>query len=171
MKKKLFFLIFYSVTVMADDNIPLDALKTCLYQHSSTKGITYSEIDTSEMITDDSYSKFGAARYVEYNGVSVGYGEYRHGMAFYRETVAYPLSMSKVVGVGLPIKGTPKDIDYMISEWGSVKFKKREFICVNVPFSGVGQSGEHQNIRNVFVYDAKGKEIYYTVGDVSNKAQ
>lgn len=173
MIKKLifYFALFYSIGTLANGNDHLNALETCLFQRSLIDGVNYSPIDTGVMITDDSYSESGEARYVEYNGASVGYGESKLGAAFYNNKKFYPLSKSKVIETGLPIKTVPKEIDYSVSEWGSISVGNKRFICVNVPFPGVGHSGKHQDIRNVFVYDINGSEIYYTVGDVNSKVQ
>jgi hypothetical protein len=163
--------LFCSIGVAANDNVPLNALKTCLFQHSLTYGLNYSSIDTSAVITDSDYSKAGEVSYVEYKGTIVGYGVSRSGMAFYKGKKTYPLSNSKIVELELSIKEIPKEIDYSVSEWGYIKSRKKNFICVNVPFSGVGQSGKHQDIRNVFVYDTKSNDIYYTVGNIDSKVQ
>ncbi|WP_313108901.1 hypothetical protein [Atlantibacter sp.] len=171
MIKKLLFniFLFYSIAVVANDSIPSNALKTCLFQHSSIDGVNYSSIDISAVITDSNYSTAGEVRYVDYKGTIVGYGSSRSGMAFYKDSESYPLSKSKIIEIGLLIKTIPKEIDYSISEWGYIKLNNKTFICVNVPFSGVGESGKHQDIRNVFVYNTKSNDIYYTVGDVKNK--
>lgn len=171
-KKIVFhFSLFYSMAVAANSNIPLNVLKVCLFQHSSIEGGDYSPVDISAVLTDGDYSSSGEVHYAEYNGSAIGYGASQSGMAFYKGTKPYPLSKSKVIEVGLPIKIVPEEIDYAVSEWGSIKLNKRDFICVNVPFSGIGESGQHQDIRNVFVYDIKGNDIYYTVGNVRGEIQ
>ncbi|MFW3797128.1 hypothetical protein [Klebsiella pneumoniae] len=173
MIKKLLlnFFLFYSIAVVANDSIPSNALKTCLFQHSLIDGVDYSSIDTSAVITDSNYSAAGEVRYVDYKGTIVGYGNSRSGMAFYKGSKSYPLSKLKVIDFGLLIKSIPKEIDYSVSEWGYIRLNNKSFICVNVPFSGVGESGKHQDIRNAFVYDMKGNDIYYTVENVSSKVQ
>lgn len=171
-KKLLFnFFLFYSIAVVANDSIPSNALKTCLFQHSLIDEANYSPIDISTVITDSNYSTAGEVRYVYYKGTIVGYGNSRSGMAFYMGSKPYPLSKSKIITVGLLIKSIPKEIDYSVSEWGYIKLNNNNFICINVPFSGIGESGKHQDIRNVFVYDMKGNDIYYTVGNVNSKVQ
>lgn len=163
--------MFYSIAVVANDSIPSNALKTCLFQHSSIDGVDYSSIDISSVITDSNYSTAGEVRYVDYKGSIVGYGSSRSGMAFYKGSKSYPLSKSTIIEIGLLIKTIPKEIGYSISEWGCIKLNGKTFICVNVPFSGVGESGKNQDIRNVFVYNTKGNDIYYAVGDVNSKGQ
>jgi len=171
-RKVLFnFFLFYSIAVVANDSIPSNALKTCLFQRSLIDGVNYSSIDVSAVLIDSNYSTEGEVRYIDYKGTIVGYGSSLSGMAFYKGSKSYPLSKSKIIEVGLFVKTIPKEIDFSVSEWGYIKINNKSFICVNVPFSGVGESGKYQDIRNVFVYGMKGNDIYYTVGDVNSKVQ
>lgn len=113
--------------VVANDSIPSNALKICLFQHSSIDGVNYSSIDMSSVITDSNYSTAGEVRYIDYKGTIVGYGSFRSGMAFYKGSKSYPLSKSKVIEIRLLIKAIPKEIDYSISEWGCIKLNNKTF--------------------------------------------
>lgn len=88
--------------------MPLNSLKTCLFQHSLNEEGNYSPIDTDAVISDDNYSASGEARFMEDYGSSVGYGKSQSGMAFYKRKKPYPLSKSKIIETGLPIKISPE---------------------------------------------------------------
>lgn len=173
MKKMMMYILFSLYSMMASAEVDrrgvLNAIKACLYQHSWGKNIVYSSIDTGEIITDDSYSEFGGASYVEYKGLTIGYGKYRDKMAFYSNKIAHPLSDAVFINIGYHLKAIPKEINYLVSEWGGINLKNKSYICVNAPFDGIGESGEYQRMRNVFIFNVKNRGIYYSVGRIDNK--
>lgn len=139
------------------------AMRSCLYQKNTQQNVKYKSIDTVEVYASNNYHGFGEASYVKYLGGDLGYSEKKSiGMIFYKKNRH---SLSKAHGLSnYKNKFTqPRRFEFLLSEWGSVSINSRDYICVNFPFEGVGESGGYQKIRNAFLFDIKGGALFYNV--------
>ncbi|MDK9355124.1 hypothetical protein QQF54_00225 [Lelliottia sp. V106_10] len=158
----LLFCMIYSIAICHASEFEI-AMESCLYQKSTQQSVKYKNIDMAQIYVSDNYNDLGGASYIKYLGGDLGYAEKKStGMIFYKKN-RYSLSKAHSLN-NYNIKfNQPRRFEFLLSEWGSVSINGRDYICVNFPFEGVGESGDFQKIRNVFLFDIKGRDLFYSV--------
>lgn len=156
------FCMIYSLAICYASEVEI-AMESCLYQKNTQQSVRYKNIDMVEIYASDNYNDFGEANYIKYLGGDLGYAEKKStGMIFYKKN-RYSLSMAHSLNNYNNKFTQPRRLDFLLSEWGSISINSRDYICVNFPFEGVGESGRFQKIRNAFLFDIKGRTLFFSV--------
>jgi len=142
-----------------------DVVKGCLMADSVITSIVIKSIKSNDFAEEKQYADgFNASYMFEYRNSDMGYAESKGDKALIYSGKIYPLSKAIPIGDNHGVEST--EFEPSLADWSFVKEGRQKFFCVSFNFSGLGQSGDFQNIRGGYLLDVKTKDLYFAVRDI-----
>lgn len=162
--KRLLLLCFCLFPFLTQASMPPEVINianTCAYEKSIPDKITYQSLMKAPSYIDDNDSSKERTFYIKDNRHIIGYIESNKRNGFLYDEKFYPLSNTVFLDDN---KEHIDDIDHTLISWGYVTFDHYKYICASAPFSGIGESGQHQYTRGVYVFNPNDKQrsLYFS---------
>jgi hypothetical protein len=140
---------------------------SCLSARPVATSVKWQAFTTTEINSQDDYKDgFDAKYYIISEGVEIGYAEKGDNKAIVYAGRLYPISQAyRLPGFNV----RPTELNPYSAEWGMVKDKSGEFLCVSFPFGNLGRSGSFQKNRSAYLLSLGGKRegnIYSAAGNI-----
>jgi hypothetical protein len=100
----------------------------------------------------------------KYRHADMGYAERKDEKALIFFGKLYRLSKAVPLGDNHRVK--PSEFEPSLADWSFVEEGRQNFFCVSFNFSGLGQSGDFQNIRGGYLLNLKTKNLYFAIRDI-----
>ncbi|EPN9529565.1 hypothetical protein ACT5AM_004308 [Cronobacter malonaticus] len=88
-------------------------------------------------------------------------------MIFYNGKV-YPFSMVIIIGKYGDKGPQLSMLDFSLTERSEILLN-HHYLCANFPFSGIGESGSLQSVKNALVFELGGTSVFYTVKNTNEE--
>jgi hypothetical protein len=152
MKRMYLFLLCSPVMLDAYAAFPSNAaVQSCLAAQSTSPSITWQDLPTSEIYSEDDYiDGFDASYYIIAEGKEIGYAEKGELKAVLYDRIVYPIKLAQAIP-GFEVR--PTELDPFSAAWGTVSDASGKYLCISFPFGVLGQSGSFQTNRSAYLLD------------------
>ena len=144
------------------------AVYSCLAAQSVSPSVTWRDLPTKEINSEDDYKDgYDATYYLVADGKEIGYAEKGKSKAILYDRNLYPIELAQALP-GFEVR--PAELNPFFAEWGTVKDASGRYLCVSFPFGVLGQSGSFQMNRSAYLMPFNGEPgsriLYFATGNV-----
>lgn len=130
-----------------------------------SKEVRYTDLSPGSVNEEEDEVSKTTSRTITYRNQEAGIWEATGSKHFGLIFGGRKIPASRVIKLG---DHAPVSFNPYTARWGEAREGENAYLCITFNFEGLGESGTFQNIRGVYLLEAKGRkaQAFYTIGDI-----